>query len=137
MVDAADVKKKDPEQFEFTDVHNISFSGLATWMKLAGAVFFGLAAAFALFALLTGRVYNTFYALLGVVAAVLATLMGLWTMRSSNKVGLIVKTEGDDLAHLMDAIQELKKLFTVQVVLFAAGIVLFLIGMLRADLSPK
>jgi hypothetical protein len=128
--------KKDVESFEFTDIHNLVFDVLARRMKLASFVFFALALSCAVFAVRAGVVYNTYNALIGVVATIISAAMGLWTMRAAGRVGLIVSTEGDDLSHLMTAVQELRKLFTVQALLVAVVVVLFVVTMVKTDPAP-
>jgi len=62
------------------------------------------------------------------LGAVLAPmLVGLWTYRAGGHLRLIVRTEGDDIRHLMAAVGELTKLYILQLWLFllTLGFVVF------------
>ena len=58
-------------------------------------------------------------------------LIGVWTLRAGRHLKLIVRTEGDDIGHLMGAIGELTKLYILQLLLFmlAAGFLAFMFVM--------
>lgn len=111
--------------YEFTTDQNQLIGTLAGRMKFV-AIFFivlgcimGLAG---LFNLPAGIVY--------LVMAAIYIIIGIWTIGASNSFKKIVETEASDISHLMNALNELKKLYTLQYVLVIIAIVFMGIAIL-------
>ncbi len=117
--------------YEFTDAQNMTFSVLASRMKFLGilnmvfAVFIGLFAILALFGSPLTIVVS------GPQVAMLVVL-GLWMMNASSSFRMIVDTHGQDISHLMTAMEALRKLYNLQFWLTIAVLIVFLIGFLLA-----
>jgi hypothetical protein len=58
--------------------------------------------------------------LLPIAAVGVPLVVGIWTHRAAGHLRLIVRTEGDDIRHLMAAVGELTRLYTLQLGLFLA-----------------
>jgi hypothetical protein len=43
-----------------------------------------------------------------------STLLGIWTQRASTSFKSIVDTQGKDVSHLIEALEDLKKLYSLQ-----------------------
>ncbi len=50
-------------------------------------------------------------------------VVGMWTVKAASSFKLIVDTTGNDISHLMNALGELKKLYTLQYTLLIIGII--------------
>lgn len=120
-----------PGGYEFTALENKKLTRLAGAMQIVAAleiVAAGLGALRALPAFWSGWQTGDVLASLLPLAAVIAPLLvGLWTFRAGGHLRLIVRTEGDDIRHLMAAVGELTKLYILQLWLFvlAVGFVIF------------
>src|SRR5262245_59996403 len=112
-------------QYEFTPAQEESIRDLAKKMQFVG---FCLIVGGAL-ACLTVFARN----FVGLASGVLNILMGVWTQSAAASFGRIVKTQGHDIGHLMDAVGELRKMYKLQIVRIViavvalVGIVLFTI----------
>jgi hypothetical protein len=113
------------KSYEFTADQNHLIGTLASRMKFV-AIFLivlgcimGLAG---LFSLPAGVVY--------LVIAAIYIIIGIWTIGAANAFKKIVDTEASDISHLMNALNELKKLYTLQYVLSIIAIVFMGIAIL-------
>lgn len=117
--------------YEFTEAQNLTFGVLASRMKFLGilnlvfAVFIGLFAILALFSSPLTIVVS------GPQVAMLVVL-GLWMMNASSSFRMIVETHGQDISHLMTAMDALRKLYNLQFWLTIAVLIVFVIGFLLA-----
>jgi hypothetical protein len=138
---------KSTAQYEFTDEHGRTISGLsdnmrafATLMKILGLVFFIFCALTAVAAYKNWsehHVWHTwgFPVILGAIG-LLAVTFGFWTSSASNSFRKIAETRNEDVWHLMNALGSLKALYgTMRTMIIAAlvvaviGAVLIVIGM--------
>ncbi len=134
-------------QFEFTDEHNRSFSGLsdnmrafANLMKILGGVFALLMIAGVVVALLTkgkppeglteGPMHTRpwGYVLMLAPFAVLFLTFGLWAGGSAAAFRKIAETKNEDIWNLMTALNSLGKMFAMLRFLVIAALVLLVIG---------
>jgi len=113
--------------FEFSAMQNETIRMLASRMKFVGifyiviGVLLGLVALAMLFTIpLAGVVY--------VVAAVFEIIVGVWTTNAASSFRMIVETTGNDIGHLNNALESLRKLYNLQFWLLVVVIVLFIIG---------
>jgi len=67
-----------------------------------------------------------------IISGALACVVGLWTQRASMSFKSVVQTEGQDITHLMDALDDLRKLYSLQYWLLILGLVLATAGLLAA-----
>jgi hypothetical protein len=70
-----------------------------------------------------------------IVSGTLACVVGLWTQRASMSFKNVVNTEGRDISHLMDALDDLRKLYSLQYWLLMLGVLLALAGLLAVFLG--
>jgi len=64
-----------------------------------------------------------------IISGALTCVVGLWTQRASVSFRHVVRTEGRDISHLMDALDDLRKLYSFQYWLFILGLVLSVAGL--------
>lgn len=117
--------------YEFTALENKKFTRLAGAMQIV-AVLEVVAAALGTVPAVTGaRTHlatgDVLAALVPIGAVIAPLLVGLWTFRAGGHLRLIVRTQGDDIRHLMAAVTELTKLYLLQLwlFLFTIGVVVF------------
>jgi hypothetical protein len=67
-----------------------------------------------------------------IISGALACVVGLWTQRASMSFKSVVQTEGQDITHLMNALDDLRKLYSLQYWLLILGLVLATAGLLAA-----
>jgi hypothetical protein len=73
-----------------------------------------------------------------IVTGTLASVVGLWTQRASVSLKSVVYTEGHDISHLIAALEDLRKLYSLQFWLLIMGLVLAAVTIvaLSFDLIP-
>lgn len=122
--------------YEFAELENRAFTRLATAMQVVAAL--QLAAAVLLLVMLSPVARESFalgsvVGLAKVAAAVLVPfLVGVWTFRAGRHLRRIVETEGEDIAHLMRAVEELTKLYILQMWLFFVSMAIVVWGVSTA-----
>jgi hypothetical protein len=118
--------------YEFTGAQNEVFSGLQLLMKITAAAQLtaSLVACVSLWRPIQLLPLEVEVVLLAIVA--LPVLVGIWTFRAATHFQRIVDTKGGDIDHLMRALRELRRLYLLQVGLFALalllGLVMFVVG---------
>jgi len=116
--------------YEFGQLENQSFTRLAVamqWVALLQIAVAALLAAGAAEQLVSSIREGSLLAMLRSGAVMLVpAIIGLWTYRAGRHFRLIVRTQGDDIRHLMDAMGELTKLYILQLLLFVLAVGLLL-----------
>ena len=118
-----------PSGYEFTPMQNPTIRTLAQRMRVIGivyiifAVFVGIGAFVVLLQSLPS-------ALVGFLEVALFAFLGLWTYRGAASFQLIVDTKGSDISHLMNALDELRKIYSLQTWLMVAVLALMAIGII-------
>ena len=80
--------------------------------------------------------------ILGIIQAGFMIIIGVWTKRAAAAFDGIVQTEGSDIANLMVALGELRKLYTLQfwVIALAIGmlviLLMFIFGAVLGNVGP-
>ena len=120
---AAAVPGRQPE-YEFNEFQNNTFSKLASAMMFVGAVEVVAAVIYVAIALLRLVSLDVVGAAASTVQGVVMLLIGVWTINASRYVREIVTTQGSDISHLMRAMSELVKLYSLQRVVIIIAIVL-------------
>jgi hypothetical protein len=133
----SEIQDKTSDEFEFNDVQNMVFDGLATAMKIAGIAEILLALAYAVPAVLALSAMNTPVVVVAVLQIGVVVLMAVWTLKAATHVKAVVKTEGDDIAHLMDALGGIRKMFYLQAAVLLALLVLNVIAAFTGGEAPK
>jgi hypothetical protein len=119
-------------QFEFSAAHNPKFARLAAIMSIVGIieVIITTLGAGGWLLLVLGLPAIGSVLFLYLVPIAVPAAIGVWTLRAGQRFRLIATTKGSDVGHLMAAIDELTKLYVLQLVLFlvSIGFFLFLVG---------
>jgi fatty acid desaturase len=112
--DPARIEQQIGGRYEFTEVHANEFLQLSRWMNLDGVIHLVLAG----LALLTAFIGNLAGALVGIILLA----VGAWIITAANFFRKIAESEGSDIRHLMGGVQQLRKLFMLQALLFLVAI---------------
>lgn len=96
--------------YEFTEQQNAIVRQLASRMRVVGI---GLVVVATLMAVRAVAARVDFGTLIWVAAAVLGCT-GVWSLRASVELRRVVRTEGADIAHLVNALTEIRKLYDLQ-----------------------
>lgn len=67
-----------------------------------------------------------------IIQGIIQLLIGIWTAKAATSFQLIVKTQGNDIENLMNALGELRKLYALQYWIFIIALVLVVIGIVAA-----
>jgi hypothetical protein len=100
-----------PEPYEFSETHKDSFRALAASVSFVGVctlMFAALSAVFALGELYMGFVPN---GLATALAAGLYGVMSWWMVSAGRSLSAMVRTRGQDVERLMEAVVQLRRLF--------------------------
>jgi hypothetical protein len=119
-----DVSPGGPPQYEFSAVQNQVIGDLANKMGTVGLVLIVLGVL-----VFAGGVLHIFHqgAEGSILAGVVYILFGVWTRGAADSFRRIVATQGRDISHLMNALADLLKMYTVMYVFIVVVVVLFLI----------
>jgi hypothetical protein len=100
-----------PGEYEFSEVHKEDLAALAASTSFVGVCVMLLGLMSATFALAAG--YGGFTAIgVGlVVGAAVCLPLGWWSTSAGRSLSALVRTRGRDVAHLMDAVGQLRRLF--------------------------
>jgi len=115
------------KHFEFSEHENLVIKKLFSHMNFVGIsllVLGGLFALFDVYMLFSSQ--NVIKELFVFVLAFVVIVMGVITIRSANSFKRIVKTEGDDIEHLIQAIDKLTTWFSIvtTLILISAGVLI-------------
>jgi hypothetical protein len=110
-----------PEQwaYEFTPAQDEVIASMARWTGI-----------FAWFALISGTLMAIGGLLqlpvgaLNVVGGSVYLFIGMWFRGAAKSLRMVVVTEGDDIAHLMSALENLRSAFMAMVVIVGMGILI-------------
>lgn len=121
-------------EYEFTQDQNDVFEDLAKKMRFVGlmGILFGvlsLAGAIAGIAVGNGSVAGP-----TLIQAIMLLVVGIWTRTAAEGFQRIVDTQGNDIANLMHALGELRRIYALQRTIFIVGIVLLFLGIQLAIL---
>jgi hypothetical protein len=111
------------DSFEFTPEQNALFATLGTKMQFVGIFALGLG----LVAVLLGLSHRDSGPIL---AGVLYGIIGLWTAHAGSQFRFVSWTNSHDISHLMAALRDLRKMYTLQywICLIALVAALVLLG---------
>jgi len=120
-----------PSGYEFNEAQNMTFGVLASRMKFLGILNLALAVLVGLFSILALFASPLTIVVSGPQVAMLV-VMGIWMVNASSSFRMIVDSHGQDITHLMTAMDALRKLYNLQFWLTIAVLVLFVVGFLFA-----
>jgi hypothetical protein len=113
-------------QYEFSFVENATIAKLGSKMSFVGLFMLGIG----LFFFVSGLVRWVQTRNLEVSILFLALMfmvVGIWTQRAGREFLKVAETEGNDLSHLMDALANLLKFYTLLYLLFFVALVFAII----------
>jgi hypothetical protein len=114
-------------QYEFDEQENSVFRDLAGVMKFCGTMML-IAGPLLVISGITSLMHKEFGGAIGQIGTGVGLfLMGNWTGDASKTIAKIVDTEGNDITHLISAMIDLRKTFTMQQKLLI-GVVILVIG---------
>lgn len=116
-------------EYEFTAVQNGLIGDLAAKMKFVGTLFIGMGAVVPLAHVIQYRAAGIVASLPFVIAGIAAIVVGLWTRGASSRFQDIVDTEGNDIANLMVALEELRRVYALQRVVIGVTAVGILVAL--------
>ena len=112
--------------YEFTEAQNQTLKILASRMKSVGIFFIAVGAVHGVSGVLGLAEGGTAFIL--IIYAAVFILIGIWTRNAGSSFSLIVQTAGSDIPHLMEALESLRKLYTVAFWLMIVGLSLAVIA---------
>jgi|LauGreSuBDMM15SN_2_FD.fasta_scaffold119302_2 hypothetical protein len=107
------------QQYEFSEKENILVGSLAKKMKFVGI--FGII--FGILEILQG----IFSDKTAIVQGLISIIIGIWTTKASESFQKIVDTQGNDISYLLGALDQLKKLFSLQYWTYLIGAIIVII----------
>jgi hypothetical protein len=117
-----DVRTPD-KQYEFKEDENRIIGQLASKMNFVGLFLFANG-------ILTVAIgVHPLFHVGPIITGALMCVVGLWTQRASSSFRNVVDTEGHDISHLMKALDDLRKLYSLQFWLVILGVLLALVGL--------
>lgn len=116
------------QSYEFTSTQDRLISELAKKMRFVSYVLIVIGAL-----LIIGGLVNINQGGFGsVIYGIVQLLVGVWTNKAASSFRKIADTQGNDIGNLMDALAELRKLYTLQYWLFILALVFIIIGLVTA-----
>lgn len=100
--------------YEFTMAQNTTIQTLADRMKFMGILFLAYAVLVAIVC-----IYHLVHAqdlqhgVGELLEVILFSFMGWWTYKGADSFHAIVRTKGSDIMHLMDALEDLRKIYNL------------------------
>lgn len=67
-----------------------------------------------------------------IISGIIMLLIGFWTYTAASSFNRIVKTQGNDIENLMNALKELRKLYTLQFWLFIIVLIAIIIAIIAS-----
>ena len=119
--------------YEFTPDQNLTIQILAKRMKFIGI----LNMIFAGFMTLGGIIVLFKFpgqAIVAFAEVALFGFIGVWNYKGAASFEMIVQTAGNDIAHLMNALADLKKIYNLQFWLMIVVLILIVVGIVAAVL---
>lgn len=119
-------------EYEFNQSQNQLIKGLAEKMRFVSYILIAIGALLILSGIFGIRQGGLF----GIINGAIQLAVGIWTNKAAIAFNQIVKTQGNDIENLTDALGELKKLYTLQYWLFIIGLAIIVIGLVTRILLP-
>jgi hypothetical protein len=124
-------------QYEFTTDQNKVIDQLARNMRIVAVVMLFIGVLYLL--AFVGAIANVYFApsmighpiLIG-VAMLFYLTMGRWTDAAAKEFRKVVETTGQDVSHLMDALDNLRKLYVLMGTIIKVYLILALIGLIAS-----
>ena len=108
--------------YEFKERENIVIDKAALWSRVLGAVVIAEA--------VVGLREIAANPIGPLVSLVVALIVGIAFVRAGSAFKRVVDTEGDDVLHMMEAMQQLGRAFTIRIALMVIALVLIGVALL-------
>jgi hypothetical protein len=113
-------------QHEFSYSENLIIGSLGSKMSFVGIFMLGIGLFF--FASVIIRWVQSYHLEVGLLfLTLLFIVVGIWTHRAGRDFGIVARTHGKDISHLMGALENLLKLYTLLYILFFIGLLFAII----------
>ncbi len=109
--------------YEFTEAHNQIIGGLARFMQITGVMIL-------LWQLIQGGFAIRQGGWTDVVTSTFGAVIGIFTLKAASFFRRIVASQGEDLSHLMEALETLRSLYKLQAVLYIIGVTLVVLALI-------
>ena len=123
------------QQYEFNETQNQVISDLAHKMKFVsfflvaiGVLKFG----FAILLLIEQMEQGYVVPLDGFISGIIYLLLGIWGIKAAGSFQQVVKTQGNDIDHLMSALGNLKNVVSLAYWLLIIFLLVFIVGIILA-----
>ncbi len=116
--------------YEFTEAQNGTIRVVADRMKWVGMFLIAVGGLYGIRGVLGLAEGAGAFGL--IISAVILILTGIWTRNAGGFFSLIVDTAGSDIPHLMDAVESLRKLYTLQFWLMIVGLVITVLAIITS-----
>jgi hypothetical protein len=124
-----DDNNKSGQDYEFNDGENKIISELASAMNFIGVVIIVLGVITSIIGLMElGTPNNAGKGIISLLQAVLYTVIGTMTMGVAGHFSQVVKTEGNDINFLMQALDKLRGMYVLQKIVIIITIVLLVVA---------
>ena len=116
------------QPYEFNNTQNQLIRELSQKMRFVSYFLIALGVLLILAGILSWRAGG----LNGIIQGIVQLIVGIWTAKAAASFQLIVKTQGSDIENLMNALGELRKLYTLQYWVFIIALILVVVGIVAA-----
>ncbi len=111
------------KQYEFKPGENKIIGQLASKMNFVGLFLLAVGVLVIAHGVIVAVHYGP------IISGTLTAVVGIWTQRASVSFRSVVQTEGRDISHLMRALEDLRKLYSLQFWLLFLSMLLALVGL--------
>ena len=120
--------------YEFNASENESIRKLINHMMVVSIFLIILGALFTVYGIynLVGTDDGTVRFIFDIVMAVVLIVMGWVTINSARSFRLVVRTEGNDIENLMNALDKLTTWFSIQTTMIIVGTLILILGFLNS-----
>jgi len=118
----------DTPEYEFTDTQNILLDDLAKKMRFVAYFLISIGAINIGYSMIVSNFFSFGSGLVSLV-------IGGWTIKSASSFKLMVDTEGKDITNLMEALNQLQKLYGLQFWMFMLLLVFIPIAVIRSVMA--
>ncbi len=116
------------QPYEFNNTQNQLIRQLAQKMRFVGYIL----SALGVLVIVAGIVNFRLGGFATIIQGIIQLIIGIWTAKAATSFQLIVKTQGNDIENLMNALGELRKLYALQYWIFIIALVLVVVGIVAA-----
>jgi hypothetical protein len=113
-----------PTGYEFSPAQNLTIQVLAQRMKFMGILYMFFGGLMVIWGVILILLKAPVQSIVAFAEVALFVFMGLWNYKGADSFQMIVQTEGSDVSHLMNALEDLRKIYNLQYWLMIVVLVL-------------